>query len=293
MNEDDIRTIIGTGYAISAMESGGQKQVFHVTNDHGHNEVLKVVKIEEFDEEEPDLVIPLTSEEERTTRELRLMASVSSPYLPTLGSVETHEVTKDGLKYIVFSEIYIGDKTVKDLIRAGFFDTPSKVKSLAHDIAQALIVYSNFEDGFVHRDIKPGNIVYRDTEDEFVLIDGGIHLLPSSPTITSSHAFIGTQRYASPEQLTQGRRFMDARSDLFSMGVVLYEAMTGTHPFYVRGQSSDMGIDNHINAIFEPISDASEMNIFAPLLSRMITRHAHTRYTAPEDLLLDIEGVEV
>lgn len=293
MNDSDIEAIIGTGYTITALENGGQKQVFHIVDSSGHDEVLKFVKIEELDEEDESIVVPLSSDEERTRREVRLMASVTSPYLPTLGTVGLREVSKDGLRYLAFSELYIGDKSVKDLIREGFFDTPAKVKALAHDVAQALVVYSNFEDGFVHRDIKPGNVVYDTASEKFVLIDSGIHLLPSSPTITSSNAFLGTRKYASPEQLTQGRRFMDSRSDIFSLGVMIYEAATSTHPFYKRGQSADVGLDNHINAVFDPIPAESSTSIFTPLLGRMITRHAHTRYPTPEDLLLDIEGVEV
>ncbi|MBL8031040.1 MAG: protein kinase [Candidatus Doudnabacteria bacterium] len=285
-------TIIGAGYTITPLENGGQKQVFHITDGGDHDEVLKFVKIEEFDEDEEEIIVPLSSDEERTRREVRLMSSVTSLYLPTLGTIGLREYSKGGLKYLVFSELYIGDKSVKDLIREGFFNNVPRVKALAHDIANALVVYSNFEDGFVHRDIKPGNVVYSSTTDKFVLIDSGIHLLPSSPTITSSHAFLGTQKYASPEQLTQGRRFMDSRSDLFSLGVLLYEAAAGVHPFYKRGQSVDIGLENHINAVFDPIPATSEMHAFTPILERMLTKHAHTRYTTPEDLLLDIEGVE-
>ena len=293
MDDTDVTAIIGDGYTITSLESGGQKQVFHITDDDGSDEVLKFVQIEEFDEEDNSIVVPRSSDEERTRREVRLMSSVASPYLPTLGTVRLREYSKDGLRYLVFSELYIGDKTVKDLVREGFFDTTEKVKALTHDVAQALVVYSNFEDGFVHRDIKPGNVVYDAVSEKFVLIDSGIHLLPSSPTITSSNAFLGTRKYASPEQLTQGRRFMDSRSDIFSLGVMMYEAATGAHPFYKRGQSADVGLDNHINVIFDPIPTTSPANIFMPLINRMITRHAHTRYTTPEDLLLDIEGVEV
>lgn len=287
---DDVISIIGNGFTIGQLENGGQKEVFRASNSTG-DFVLKFVKVEERDEDDQSEIIPLSADEERTRREVRLMESVQSNYLPTLGPIDLGDYVKEGLRYLIFSEQYIGDKSVKDLIAEGYFDAPDKVKAMVVDVTKALQEYNNFEDGFVHRDIKPGNIVCRNSEAEFVLIDGGIHLLPSNTTITSSRAFIGTHKYASPEQILRGRSQMDCRSDIFSLGVVLYEAASGKHPFYLRRQSPETGLDRHIQTQYSRLT--GDMAVFNNLLSRMLTGYQHTRFVSPDDLLLDIEGVEI
>ena len=295
----DVENLIGEGFTVEALEHGGQKQVFCLTKDHDSSKsVVKFVRIEEYEEDDygddPEK-ISLSGEEERTLREIRLMSAVSSPYLPKLkdGILEVDRYEKEGLNHIVFVEEFVGENSVKRLIANRYFDEPSKVKALMLDVAKALAVYSDFEDGFVHRDIKPGNIIYNDAAGTYVLIDGGIHLLPSSPTITPSNAFVGTQKYASIEQLTQGRRFLDWRSDLFSLGVVSYEAALRKHPFYARREAPEIGLNRHLNANYDPIPESNSMHIFNPIWSRMMTRYPHSRYTSPNDLILDIEGVEV
>ncbi len=294
----DVESLVGEGFTVEALEHGGQKQVYCLTNiSDSTKSVIKFVRIEEFEEDDygdSRDKISLSGEEERTLREIRLMAAVSSPYLPALknGVIAVDRYEKDELNHIVFVEEFVGQDSVKQLIVNRYFDVPQKVKALLLDMANALRVYGDFEDGFVHRDIKPGNIIYNDSAGTYVLIDGGIHLLPSSPTITPSNAFVGTQKYASIEQLTQGRRFLDWRSDLFSLGVVTYEAALRQHPFYRRGEAPELGLARHMNAEFELIPDNNPMHIFNTIWQRMMTRHPHSRYASPNDLILDIEGVE-
>ena len=295
----DVEQILGRGYEIEELEHGGQKRVFCVTRVSDLSKfIIKFVKIEEFEEDEHtgDIdKVSLSGEEERTRRELRLMRSVSSPHLSTLAEDVLSETiyVKDGLAHIVFAENYAGSRSLKQLIGENYFDNPDKVKKLMVDMTSALIVYGEFEDGFVHRDIKPGNIIMDDTTGDFVLIDSGIHLLPSSLTITPSNAFVGTTKYASVEQLTQGRRFLDWRSDLFSLGVVSYEAARRMHPFYRRGEASEIGMERHINARYEVIPSENPMSVFNPLWARIMTRHPHSRYPSPNELLLDIERISL
>lgn len=289
---EDVGRIIGSDYTVRQLENGGQKEVFYVRLDD-EEFVIKFVVIEARDEDDDSLIMSLDVEEERTRREVKLMSSVNSGFLPKLGPVDLQEITKDGLRYLVFSEEYVGDKSVKDLISEQYFiGHPARVKKLTRDIAGALKEYGAFENGFVHRDVKPGNIVRRNNSDEFVLIDGGVHLLPSNPTMTSSRAFIGTRKYASPEQLTEGRNHMDMRSDIFSLGLVMFEAATGSHQFYRRGISLEKATEDHINANFRLI-ESQDMNSFNSLIPRMLARYPHARYPTLEALILDIEGVVV
>ena len=264
--------------------------MFLVQHDGGKY-VLKMVPIEARERDAPDIIVPRSGAEQRTRREVALMGSVTSENLPALGPRGIFEYSKDGLRFLGFTEEYVGDYSVAKLIKSNYFDSIDKVKLLARDVVCALIEYSNFEKGFVHRDVKPGNIVKRDNSDRFVLIDGGIHLLPSNPTITLTGLFVGTYKYASPEQLDMGRRLMDMRSDIFSLGVVIYEAATGHHPFFKKGEDPELGFERLRDAVYDPIADNHSMHALTPLLSRMLTRRPHTRYSSLEDLKSDIEEI--
>jgi serine/threonine protein kinase len=284
----DVIALIGTDYTVSYMTHAGQKWVYRATSSD-NDLVVKFVAVEEFD---PDGdITPLSGQEERLRRELRLMKSVTSDYLPQLGPIELTEYTHDGLRYLYFSEKYIGDNNVKDLIKDGAF-SPSLVRQLICDVANALMAYSGFENGFVHRDIKPANIVMNDTSNKFILIDGGVHMLPSNPTMTMSDAFVGTLRYAAPEQILNGRRSLDPRSDIFCLGIVLYEAATGRHPFFVKGVDPQACLQNLTLAKYAPIEDGPYA-AFNVLLKKMLTQYQHSRYSGPEDLLKEIEELQV
>lgn len=285
----DVVSLIGADYEVSFMAHAGQKWVYRAKS-NANDLVVKFVAIEELD---PDGdTVPLSGPEERLRREIRLMESVTSEYLPQLGAIPLTEHSHNGLRYLYFSENYIGDHNVKDLIKDSRF-SPTLVKQLANDVASALIAYSGFENGFVHRDVKPANIVMSDTSQRFVLIDGGVHMLPSNPTMTISDAFVGTLRYAAPEQVLNGRRSLDPRSDIFCLGIILYEAATGKHPFFMKGVDPQVGLQNLTLAKYSPIPEGSAYEAFNMLLEKMLTQYQHSRYSGPEDLLKDIEGLNI
>lgn len=287
-NADEVVKLIGADYKVSFMTHAGQKWVYRAQS-ATDDIVVKFVAIEELDDDGD--IVPLSGPEERLRRELRLMTSVNSDHLPKLGPIPLSEHTYGGLRHLYFSELYIGDENVKDVIKAGGF-TPARVKQLARDMASALIAYSNFENGFVHRDVKPANIMLDSKTKKFVLIDGGVHLLPSNPTITLSNDFIGTPRYASPEQILNGRRSLDPRSDIFSLGIVLYETATGQHPFLIKGIDPQVCLQNQTLAKYTPIA-ASDFAPFNAILGKMLTQYQHSRYASPEDLLKAVEELAI
>jgi serine/threonine protein kinase len=288
VDEATVVQLVGADYKVSFMADAGQKSVYRAVSS-ANDLVVKFVAIEELDDDGDK--VPLSSQEERLRREVRLMGSVNSDYLPSLGPITLSECEHNDLKLLYFSELYIGDKNVKDLIKDSSF-TPELLKQFLHDIASALVAYSSFENGFVHRDIKPANIVRSNSTQKFVLIDGGVHLLPSNPTMTLSDAFIGTPRYASPEQLLNGRRSLDPRSDIFSLGVIAYEIAQGSHPFFIKGTDPRDCLKNQSVAKFNPVSRSEYMS-FVPIISKMLTQYQHSRYSTPDELLTDVEGLEL
>ncbi|MEA2753016.1 MAG: eukaryotic-like serine/threonine-protein kinase [Myxococcales bacterium] len=165
----------------------------------------------------------------RFGREAAVAAAVKSPHVV---QVFDHGVTPEGDAYIVM-EMLEGRDLAAHLAASGPMD-PRDVAALVAQVAKAL--GKAHQVGVVHRDIKPDNIFLCDAEggELFVkLLDFGIakrdqHKVTSAATTTG--AVVGTPYYMSPEQIV-GDKDTDARTDIWSLGVVAYEAMTGRRPF--------------------------------------------------------------
>jgi serine/threonine protein kinase len=158
---------------------------------------------------------------ERFLREARAAGRLSHP-----GIVTIHDVGEDqrtGLFYIAME--YIHGYDLMRLLGAGHRFRFSEVASIIRDTALALDYAHSM--GVVHRDIKPANIIL--TRDGTVkIMDFGVARLESS-NLTVEGQFIGTPNFMSPEQITGSK--VDGRSDIFSLGVVLFLLLTGKRPF--------------------------------------------------------------
>jgi tetratricopeptide (TPR) repeat protein len=106
--------------------------------------------------------------------------------------------------------------------------SPKEVAEIGSSIARALAFAHR--QGIVHRDVKPANIL-REPDGRVVLTDFGLARVEGSGTMTESGALVGTPNYMSPEQITGSRDSVDGRSDVFSLGVTLFELLTGKPPF--------------------------------------------------------------
>src|SRR5262245_48891367 len=141
--------------------------------------------------------------------------------------VAVHDVVElDGIPYMVME--YVEGQTLARLIKAEGPLSPERAVSLIVQVCRAL-QYAHVR-GVVHRDIKPGNILV-DESGQAKVSDFGIARISGSD-VTHTGALLGTPAYMSPEQLDG--RVVDGRSDLFSLTVALYEAVTGINPFKDR-----------------------------------------------------------
>jgi hypothetical protein len=156
---------------------------------------------------------------ERFRREARAAAALNHPNIVAIfdsGSAA-------GTHYLVME--YVQGQTLADLLRQGVL-APGQAVEVARWVCQALA--AAHAQGLVHRDIKPANVLVSQTG-LVKVADFGIATAAGTPTLTGGTALLGTAAYLSPEQ-AQGRQ-VDARSDVYALGCVLYELLTGSPPF--------------------------------------------------------------
>jgi len=188
----------------------------------------------------------------RFKREAQAVAALNHPSIVAVFDTGDHAVPggpEDNVRvpYIVME--YVSGKTIRDLIRAKEV-TIDQAIDFSLGVLSAL-EYSH-EAGIVHRDIKPANVMFCPDSNSVKVMDFGIAraMADSSATMTQTQAVVGTAQYLSPEQ-ARGET-VDARSDLYSAGCLLYEMLTGRPPFV--GDSPVSVAYQHVREIPEPAS---------------------------------------
>jgi len=156
----------------------------------------------------------------RFRREAQSAAALNHPNI--VGVYDTG--SDDGTHFIVME--YIEGRTLRDVIREEGPLLPERAAEIAGDVCAALAFAHSH--GIVHRDVKPANIMLTKTG-EVKVTDFGIARAASSETVTQTATVLGTAQYFSPEQAQAGK--VDARSDIYSLGIVLYEMLTRQVPF--------------------------------------------------------------
>ena len=217
---------------------------------------------------------------ERFTHEAQAASALDHPNICTVYDVDE---SADGRMFIAMA-CYEGE-TLKSRIANGKLRV-EEATGITIQIAQGLA--KAHEGGIVHRDIKPANIMI--TKDGIVkIVDFGLAKLSSATKITKSGSTLGTVAYMAPEQLQGGN--VDARADIFSVGVVLYEMLTGRTPF--RGDHEAALMYSIMNEEPEPlqtqIPDATSELIH--VVGRALEKDPASRYKTMDDLLIDLMRV--
>src|SRR5919107_1128014 len=211
------KNLIDERYELRGLVGSGGMAYVYLAHDEvlGRDVALKMLKARYAENEE--LV-------ERFRREARSAASLSHPHIvPVFDWGETGE----GTYYIAME--YLSGGTLKDRITSEGAPSPQTVVEVALQIAEAL--EAAHERGVIHRDIKPRNILITDSG-HVKVADFGIARAVEETTISDLGDILGSVKYMSPEQAAGER--VGAASDLYSLGVVFYEMLTGRVPFEIE-----------------------------------------------------------
>jgi serine/threonine protein kinase len=215
----------------------------------------------------------------RFFKEAKIAAHLEHSNIVSIYDVGTH----GGLCYIAME--YLKD-TLKDRIKRIPAIKPREALQIMKEVAKAL-AYAHHR-GYVHRDIKPENIMFR-KDGAVVLVDFGIVKAVNEKErtrLTRTGMSIGTPQYMSPEQIKA--RKVDGRSDIYSLGIVLYETLTGRVPF----DAEDV-VTLALQHTGDPIPRLpNRFKDFQPLMDKMLAKTPGDRVRTAEGLIRLIDALD-
>jgi len=215
---------------------------------------------------------------ERFQREARTAARLEHPNI-----IPIYRVGRSG-RVIYFVMKMLRGQSLSRILSARGALTPMEIRHLLVQTAGALGFAHRH--GIVHRDIKPDNIMF-DELGHSVLTDFGIAKAASGTRLTGTGMSIGTPHYMSPEQARA--QPLDGRSDVYSLGVVAYQCLTGHVPFDGEDAFS-IGYKHIMEAVPEPPLETAEARRLFTVIRRMLEKKPEERYQSAEDLVRDFEG---
>jgi serine/threonine protein kinase len=216
---------------------------------------------------------------DRFRREAQAAARLNHPNLVSVYDTGSD----DGVHFIVME--YVEGRTLADYLAGGGRIMPQRAIEIAEAVSQALT--AAHAQGVIHRDIKPGNIMITPSGDVKVADFGIARVIAGAETIAQTAAVLGTAAYLSPEQ-AQGQP-VDQRSDLYSLGCVLYEMVAGRPPF--TGDSPVAVASKQV--LEQPVPPSKLNSDVSPQLDAVIMRtlakNPANRYGSAEEFRQDLE----
>lgn len=254
------------GYRIqSELGKGGMANVFLAVQDKFERPVALKIML-------PQLAAD-PSFAKRFLREARICAQLNHPHIVPVFDLGEH----NGAHYLAME--YVSGGNLKERLRDGI--SPEAAVQLVREMASALDYAGEMD--YVHRDVKPDNIMFRQNGSS-VLMDFGI----ARPTITDEQmtmmgTIVGTPKYMSPEQ-HRGKE-IDPRADLYALGVVFFEMLTG-HPPFEASDPMALGI-KHIS---EPIPlMPTALKRYQPLIRKMLAKDPEQRFQRGNDIIAALD----
>jgi eukaryotic-like serine/threonine-protein kinase len=271
----ELRGLVGTG---------GMGEVYRAYDPRLDRDVALKIVLDELAAE--------PRRRERFRREAHAIAALTHPHIVTVHSAEDI----DG--HLVLVMELVDGKTLAELVPAGGMPLSRLVK-IAVQIADAL--GAAHDRGIIHRDLKPRNVMVT-ADGRVKVLDFGLaklrdphegtgehHDTASLFELTGEGRIVGTAAYMSPEQ-AEGRR-LDHRTDLFSLGILLYELASGERPF--RGESVISVLSSILRDAPRPLAELNPRlpREFTRIVRRCLAKDPDERYQSAKDLRLDLEDL--
>jgi tRNA A-37 threonylcarbamoyl transferase component Bud32 len=264
-------SLIGSYTVIREIGRGGTGRVYQATDARLKRQVaLKVLR--------PSLTRD-PAQRERLRREAQAAAGLTHPGICTIYALE-----ESNYEVFIVAE-YIDGHSLREEIASERRPTVAMVIESARELVDAMA--SAHAKGITHRDLKPENIM-RTKEGRLKILDFGLALVDVSgdealPRMTLEGTVAGTPGYMAPEQLKRGT--IDARTDIFSFGVLMYEYATGVHPFDGETNIDRMArvLESEPRAVRELRPDLPELLAFA--ITRCLRKSPQERFASAADLL--------
>jgi serine/threonine protein kinase/tetratricopeptide (TPR) repeat protein len=218
---------------------------------------------------------------QRFTQELLLARQIAHKNVIRIFDVRD----SGGLKFITME--YVQGRDLGSLVESQGKLTIAETVSIVMQICSGLACAH--AEGVVHRDLKPSNIMV-EPQGRVVVMDFGLARADSTGRMTETGAIMGTFQYMSPEQ-AKGEK-ADARSDIFTVGIIFYELLTGKTPY-----PADSSIASLLKRTQEPAKPASQLDSAVPrplsaIVSKCLERDVTKRYQSAQDLLDDLKAFQ-
>jgi TolB-like protein/Flp pilus assembly protein TadD len=267
---------------IGSLGTGGMGEVYRARDSKlGREVALKIL---------PPEVTKEAGRLERFDREARAIAALNHPHIVTIFSTEE----SDGIRFLTME--LVEGCTLSDLVISNGMAVP-RFLDIAIPLADALAAAHQKQ--ITHRDLKPGNVMVSN-DGRVKVLDFGLArvggaevveqtLIETLAPITQQGAIVGTMPYMSPEQV-EGRP-IDARSDLFSLGVIFYELLSGQRPF--KGGSSPALMSAILRDSPPPIGESRNdvPDALERLISRLIEKRPEDRVQTARDVFNELKHV--
>jgi tetratricopeptide (TPR) repeat protein/predicted Ser/Thr protein kinase len=281
-----IGTHIGHYRVLERVGEGGMGEVYLVEDTRLHRRAaLKLIS--------PTLTRDETRRQ-RFVQEARLAASIDHPHIAAIHEVGEH----DGRTFLVME--YVEGRSLRQVLQAG----PLKLRqALDYAIEAGDALVKVHERGVIHRDLKPENLLI--AHDGYLkIIDFGLAKLADplaqsgladavtisdDPVRTADGVVLGTVGYMSPEQVRG--EVVDARSDIFSFGAVLYEMVTGRAPFWKKSAAETISAVLGEMPAAPQVDDLTAASELQRIVRKCLAKEAGSRYQGMRDLLVDLRDL--
>lgn len=261
---------------VKLLARGGQKVVFDAVHKFYGQCVIKLY---------------FQLNDSRSLREIEIEKNINLPMVPRIYETGTIEYEDTETLYIVEQKV-CGVELRKVLNQGMHFSLKEAVSFLEQGLN---FIASIEKKGIVHRDIKPENIILKDDGNVFFL-DFGIARILGADSLTRTEAIMGphTPGYAAPEQFNNLKKEIDSRADIFSLGVVTYECITGKNPFR-EGSSNALEVlqrTETITPVHHTIKGDTQSQFMA-LLGAMMGKYPSRRPKTAEQALEWLEAAKI